>query len=341
MRIFTPLLGILLLAAQQGQCEKCVADTLLAPTQEELFALPAANVPAEELIRCPAGEDADFVSRTLGRHTRATFENRATVPVQLFWVSEQGDEINVLQEGFMLPGSRVSLNTHEGHVFVMRSAVSRELLLRYRVGAFVFENKMDLDCGQATETFYSRGKALMQSRNISLMGCGGLPKSYKNGSPCPFDVYWVPQNSNMQPEFIAQLLPQKVGDMTSVLLSTNYHSEYTYLTHVFTAVLPSGLTMDTKVVAPVEATDCSLGTQSVTIGSRGTSMVARLTVPPKKQLGTFNSSTFCDPLSGACSVTVSTKALFGNETRLDSWSVSEKACSGTCGLHTAVFALSH
>jgi len=323
--LFSEALLLLALVAAQGEpdaaLKACPQDAVLFPAPEELGKLSAAAVPAEEAVQCPYEREV-LSSQTLGRATRVTFENHASVPVQLFWVSGEGEEVNVLQQGYMVPGQRVSQVTYEGHVFVMRSAVTRELLVRYTAGAFVFEKPEELECGEATPAFFEMGKKLISDRKGSGLACSeAVPKSWKNGSPCRFNVFWMPRSED-GPELVAQMAPFEGGD-ASLLKAQGYHNEFTYLTHAFAAILPSGVTMDTKVVAPVEATDCSLGGAQRVVVTGGRRMAGTVGVPHSDERLADDSSALCDPVSGICGESVLDLAKMENVT----W--SRGACNET------------
>ena len=98
--------------------------------------------PLEKSEICPTIEVNDNVySRNGGQWTKAHFRNDSGKHVLIYFVQheESGGELN--QKAALAPGDSVTLETIEGHVFIVIDEETGRPLLRHTVGNLFFDRK--------------------------------------------------------------------------------------------------------------------------------------------------------------------------------------------------------
>lgn len=227
---------------------------VFCPDQEPLHFdpwYPMANkydqIPLEKTELCPTdSHKANTFAH--GNPTRAFFQNSASEPINLYWVTEEGAEKHV---AVLAVNETHNEKTVEGHVFHARSTKTKELLMRHTVGLYEFTNKQQLPC--PTGEF----KQLIPQGN-SPLECTHISKGFKNNVGCPINIFFW---NGTHEELAAQLgtAPIPADEEWDYVWNPSMHWEATYLTHRFYVRLSDGRLIEERRVGKVPIVDCPLG----------------------------------------------------------------------------------
>ena len=209
---------------------------------------------------CPASDhrerDLSIRSKHLGQTTTAHFRNKSGQNVQLFYVSDKGENILVAE---LAVEERVSIDTVEGHVFAALDKLSGQILLLHTVGFYVFgdfseSENVGVQCEDADF------QPLERQYDGPPLECGFISKGFINLSKCKINVFYFNGSGE---ELLMQLLPWQTGihQQQQVVGPTHFaetfHYEGIYLTHQFIARLPSGKLLQEKKVGHIDIPSCA------------------------------------------------------------------------------------
>jgi len=209
--------------------------------------------------------------------TTAHFCNRSGQNIQLFYLSENGENVLVAE---LAAEERVSIDTVEGHVFAALDKSSGDILLLHTVGLYAFgdfdDNEKYVQCED--EDF----QPLQRHYEGPSLECGFISKGFINLSNCKINVFYYNGSGE---ELLMQLNPWHTDIQTELVntqFAERYHYEAIYLTHQFFARLPSGKLLQENKVAHIDIPSCNSD------GSVDVSVDSSLTPIPSTTYSGFN-----------------------------------------------------
>ena len=194
---------------------------------------------------CPSINSGEkFYSRNLGQRTRAHFRNDSGRRAIIYFVRQEEFGGEWLQRATLEPGARVTLETVEGHIFMVVDERTRRPLLRHTVGNLYFHRRPDSNDAQWDNCQSEKYVPMWRDLCEDCLECGFVTRGFVNLTPCKLNIFYFNGTAEM---FIAHLDPHQGlavdGNDSPPAQGKQYHYEGVYLTHQFFARLPSGRLM--------------------------------------------------------------------------------------------------
>jgi len=212
-------------------------------------------IPLRRIELCPM--EKNVFSVDAGQETRIPMYNNASLPVQLFWVDQNGNE----QFVDTIPSRHhYSVQSYEGHVFHVRQMPTDDkrgtLLARYRSGHVDFTNKHNYPCDPPEIS----GPWSPMAPRIApdKLECGFVRQGFVNRANCQLEVYFVRDSINPTTKLVAQLgsISSHKGKEFDEVFQSSYHYEFSYEGHTFVAKSRSGKIFDSKTIQRFEFQEC-------------------------------------------------------------------------------------
>lgn len=216
--------------------------------------------------------------------TTAHFRNKSERNIQLFYLSDKGENILVAE---LAVEERVSIDTVEGHVFAALDKLTGQILLLHTVGLYVFGdfNESEIDGVQCEDADFH---PLQRQYDGPSLECGFISKGFINLSKCKINVFYFNGSGE---ELLMQLNPWQTGlhqqqqEVSPSQFAETFHYEGIYLTHQFIARLPSGKLLQEKKVGHIDIPSCAsnvrgeilLNTHLTTLSSLSSLVLRNLT----------------------------------------------------------------